>query len=223
MLYTVSGVALLLIVAFDVYVTVLHSVGKIGPISDRLTRLIWYASRRVAFRLPRTRRHRLLHAVGPLLMPIIIFFFVASLVIGFALIYLPRMPGHFYVQSQQVISPWLASLYFSGTTLTTLGYGDLAPQSIWMRLAALAEAASGLVLISLTITYLISVYRALERKRTIALSFYHQAEGGADAVGYVAHHFVSGRFIGIQSKTRRHGTRAFDTENTQSRRPARAA
>ncbi|HYP29129.1 MAG TPA: potassium channel family protein [Blastocatellia bacterium] len=202
MLYTVAGVAILLVVAFDVYVTVLHAVGKTGPISNRLAHMIWHVSRGVAFRLPRARRHRLLHAVGPLLMPLIIFVFVASLVIGFALIYLPRMPGHFYVQNQHVISPWLTSLYFSGTTLTTLGYGDISPQSIEMRFTALAEAATGLILISLTITYLISVYQALERKRTIALSFYHQAEGGADAVGYIAHHFVSGRFIGIQSNLR---------------------
>ena len=202
MVYTILGVALLLLVAFDVYVTVLHAAGRPGPISDGITRLIWRISLTVAFRLSRARRHRLLNAVGPLMMPAIVTVFVALLVIGFALIYLPRVPGHFMMDDETASSPWLASLYLSGSTLTTLGYGDISPRSFEMRFVALAEGASGLILISLTITYLISVYQALERKRVIALAFYHQAEGGADAVGYIAHHFVSGRFIGIQSDLR---------------------
>jgi hypothetical protein len=202
MVYTILGAALLLLVAFDVYVTVLHAAGKPGPISDRLTRLVWYVSQRVASRLARPRRHRLLNAVGPLMMPMLVVVFVIMLVVGFALIYLPGMPDRFRFDEGTSISPWVDSLYMSGVTLTTVGYGDVSPKSVGMRFIALAEAASGLILISLTITYLISVYQALERKRVIALSFYHQAEGGADAVGYIAHHFVSARFIGIQSNLR---------------------
>ncbi|HVF88630.1 MAG TPA: potassium channel family protein [Blastocatellia bacterium] len=202
MLYTVLGVGLLLLVAYDVYVTILHAAGKSGPVSERLTRLIWRVSQRIAFRLSRAPRHRMLNAVGPLLMPGVVLVSVILLIVGFALVYYPRMPEQFAVEGDMNISPWLASLYFSGTTLTTIGYGDIAPRSFALRFTALAEGASGLVLISLTITYLISVYQALERKRVIALSYYHQAEGGADAVGFIAHHFVSGRFIGIQSNLR---------------------
>ncbi|HZG54475.1 MAG TPA: hypothetical protein VEZ40_20405, partial [Pyrinomonadaceae bacterium] len=51
-------------------------------------------------------------------------------------------------------------------------------------------------------TYLITVYSALERKRAIALSFYHQADGGADVAGFVAHHFFSGRFYGFETVLR---------------------
>ena len=202
MFYTIFGIGLLLLVAYDVYVTILHAAGKAGPVSDRLTRLVWRISQRTAFRLPAGRRHRLLNAVGPLLMPLIVFAFVLLLIVGFALIYLPGMPANFSAAEEPGISPWLTSLYFSGTTLTTTGFGDITPRSVGMRFTSLAEGASGLILISLTITYLISVYQALERKRVVALSFYHQAEGGADAVGYIAHHFVSGRFIGIQSNLR---------------------
>ncbi|HKG22631.1 MAG TPA: potassium channel family protein [Blastocatellia bacterium] len=202
MFYTILGVGLLALVAYDVYVTILHAAGKSGPVSERLTRLIWRVSQRIAFRLSRARRHRMLNAVGPLLMPGILLVSVVLLIVGYALVYFPRMPGQFTIAGDLNISPWLASLYFSGTTLTTIGYGDIAPRSLELRFTALAEGASGLILISLTISYLVSVYQALERKRVTALSFYHHAEGGADAVGFIAHHFVSGRFIGIQSNMR---------------------
>jgi hypothetical protein len=71
-----------------------------------------------------------------------------------------------------------------------------------MRLVALVESASGFALISLTVTYLITVYGALERKRAVALSFYHQAEEGADVAGFIAHHFVGGRFYGLDTTLR---------------------
>ena len=40
---------------------------------------------------------------------------------------------------------------------------------------------------------------ALERKRTVALSFYHQAEQGADAAGFLIHHFRRGEFQGLEN------------------------
>ena len=48
-------------------------------------------------------------------------------------------------------------------------------------------------------TYLLTVTNALERKRTVALSFYHQAEQGADAAGFLIHHFRRGEFQGLES------------------------
>ena len=71
-----------------------------------------------------------------------------------------------------------------------------------MRVVAFLESASGFGLISLSITYLLTVYRALERKRAVALSFYHAAEGGADAVGFVANHFANGKLTGLAASLR---------------------
>jgi hypothetical protein len=64
------------------------------------------------------------------------------------------------------------------------------------------EAATGLALISLTITYLLSVYSALEHKRAVALSLYHQAGEGADVSGLITHHLVEGRFHGLRESLR---------------------
>jgi Ion channel len=197
-LLTGAGVLLLLFVVYDVYATILHARGRSGPLSETLYRIIWRCARVFSARFARPRRHRTLNAVGPVLLPLMIVCYIFLLIISFALVYLPRMPAQFIVAPQSLTVPWLDSLYFSGITLVTVGYGDIAPHTSLMRVVALVEGASGFALISLGVTYLITVYSALERKRAIALSFYHQADEGADAAGFIAHHFVAGRFYGLE-------------------------
>lgn len=200
--FTVLGLSILSLVVYDIYATILHARARSGPIGETLNRMVWRTTRAIAFKLSRSRRHRLLNVVGPLLLPLLIIIFIVLFILGFAFIYYPRMPANFIVQADAASPSWIESLYFSGLTLTTVGYGDIAPHTTGMRLTALAESASGFAVISLAITYLITVYRALERKRAVALSFYHQAEEGADAAAFIIHHFVSGRFYALQATMR---------------------
>lgn len=201
-LLTALGAGLVLLVAYDVYATILHARARSGPIGESLNRVVWRSARIVAFRLPRQRRHRVLNDVGPLLLPSLIITYILLLVSGFALIYYPRIPAQFTIAPEAMSRPLIEAIYFSGITLTTVGYGDIAPHTTAMRMVALVESASGFALISLAVTYLLTVYSALERKRTVALSFYHQAEEGADAAGFIAHHFVLGRFYGLEATLR---------------------
>jgi Ion channel len=201
-LLTAAGVLLLLFVTYDVYDTILHARGRSGPLSESLYRTVWRLARAVAVRRTRAHRHRTLNAVGPVLLPLVLVAYVTLLVVAYALIYLPRMPAQFTVAPPSITGPWWDSLYFSGITLVTVGYGDIAPHTPLMRLVSLVEGASGFALISLGVTYLITVYSALERKRIIALSFYHQAEEGADAAGLIANYFVAGRFHGLAAVLR---------------------
>jgi len=202
-IFTTAGAALLLLVAYDVYATVLHSTARYGPVGEGLNRAVWRVARKVAFGMSRRRRHRLLNAVGPALMPLLIVTYIVLLTLAFALLYVPHVPDSFVLAAgTKSDSVWLNAAYFSGCTLTTLGYGDIVPRTGGLRFLALTEAASGFALISLAITYLLAVNTALERKRTVALFMYHQAGEGADAAGYIAHHFVDGRFYGLRDALR---------------------
>lgn len=210
LLSTLLGLALLMSVVTDVYATILHARARGGLISETINRTIWRVMRGIAFKLSRQRRHRLLNSIGPLLLPLLLGVLIIFLVIGFALIYLPHMPAAFYIAPEAASPRWIEALYFSGITLTTVGYGDIAPHTIAMRLLALVQAASGFVLISLGVTYLVTVYSALERKRTVALTFYHRADQGADAAGFIAHHFLEDGFYGLDV-TLRTATRDIQT------------
>jgi hypothetical protein len=139
---------------------------------------------------------------GPLLLPLLIVVYLALLITAYALVYYPHVPAGFTYGVERSAPSWLDALYFSGVTLTTLGYGDVMPRTTPLRFLALVESASGLIVISLAITYMLTVYSALERKRAVAVSLYHQAGEGADVAGFIAHHFVEGRFYGLRDALR---------------------
>jgi hypothetical protein len=201
-IYTTAGFVLLALIIFDIYATVLHSSARYGPVGESLNRSVWRVTRAAAFKLSRANRHRLLNMVGPLLLPLLIVVYVVLLVLAFALVYYPHVPKGFTFGVEHPEPGWIDAVYFSGVTLTTVGYGDVVPRLAHLRFLALFEAASGLVVISLAITYMLTVYTALERKRAVAVSLYHQAGQGADVAGFIAHHFVEGRFYGLRDALR---------------------
>jgi hypothetical protein len=196
---TAVGAGLLGLVALDIYRTILHSHGRSGPVTEAFIRAVWRLARGAAFRRARPRRHHLLNHVGPLLLPGTVATLVALIILGYALLYWPHLPAGFNVDEKARSPHGIEALYFSGITFTTLGYGDIAPRSTPMRLLALSEALSGFGFISLAVTYLVSLTAALERNRTVALSFYHQARQGADVAGLLIHHFVGERLVGLES------------------------
>jgi hypothetical protein len=135
-------------------------------------------------------------------MPLLIALLLLTLMTGFALIYLPRLETDFQMIEAAHGSLFLRAIYFSGITLMTVGYGDILPLSGAMRVTALLEAALGMATISISITYLLTVYSALERKRAVALKFYHQARQGADISGYITSHFARGQFHSLTESLR---------------------
>jgi hypothetical protein len=201
-IYTTAGCVLLALIIFDIYATVLHSSARYGPVGESLNRSVWRVARGISFKLSRPNRHRLLNMIGPLLLPLLIVVYVVLLTLAFALVYYPHVPSGFTFGVQHPEPGWMDAVYFSGVTLTTVGYGDVVPRLAPLRFLALFEAASGLVVISLAITYMLTVYGALERKRAVAVSVYHQAGEGADVAGFLIHHFVEGRFYGLRDALR---------------------
>ena len=59
---------------------------------------------------------------------------------------------------------FLLDLYVSGTTITTLGLGDVTPRSPAARLATVIEGGLGLGFVALVISYLPALYQAFSRR-----------------------------------------------------------
>jgi hypothetical protein len=201
-LLTTLGVILLALVFYDIYATILRATKHPGPFSEIINRGLWWLASRSTRNVERRLRHRILSSVGPLLMPFLIGSFILVLITGFALIYLPRMETDFNFGEKSHGSLVFQAFYFSGITLTTVGYGDIMPISATTRTLALIEGACGIAIISLSITYLLTVYSALERKRAVALKFYHQARQGADISGFISSHFARGHFHSLTESLR---------------------
>lgn len=199
---TATGVLLLLLVAVDVYATILDDRPRVGPLGDTLNRSVWRLSLIVARRLSRQQRHRLLNLLAPLLLPALIIVYVTLIIVAFALLYEPRLGTQFHTTRDPSTLSFSDAIYFSGMTLTTAGDGELVAGTTVTRLLAVAESAAGIALITLSITYILTVYQALQHKRTLALSFYHQADEGANVAGFITHYFVIDGFVGFEGVMR---------------------
>ncbi len=123
------------------------------------------------FGILRPRRH--LSVAGPLTLVTVIFIWVAGLVLGFALIYLPFYPGDFRTASGTIpsgVHRFMVALYISAETLTTLGYGDLPPRAPGIRAVTTIEGLVGLALVTASVSSIVLIYPALTRMRHLALS-----------------------------------------------------
>jgi hypothetical protein len=75
-------------------------------------------------------------------------------------------PGSLAVPSEDAQSHVAlpVTIYYSFVTLTTLGYGDIAPRSEVMRGLAIMEAVAGQLYLAVMIARLVSLYAAGEGK-----------------------------------------------------------
>jgi hypothetical protein len=160
----IFGVLIVVVVALDMGTEVLHPTLP-GPLSHRVTRMIWRGVRRLAIT---ARAPRLLTFAGPLTTIGLLAWWLVGFWIGFALIYLPFMP-HFSTSVNFGHKGFFDALYTSATMLTTLGLGDLLPTQDGMRVAVVCEAATGVGTVSAAISYILSVYPLATQNRAHAL------------------------------------------------------
>jgi hypothetical protein len=132
----------------------------------RLTRLFYrstwipYATL-AGLRKTRKKRDALLSFYGPLSLLLLLAFWAFGLILGFALIQYgdgARFSGTLFP------SHFGNALYLSGTTLFTLGLGDIAPASPLARLVTVLEAGIGFGFLALVIGYLPVLYQSFSRR-----------------------------------------------------------
>ena len=133
----------------------------------RFTRLFYVATwtpwRRISRALPNGAiRESWLSFYGPLSLVVLFATWAALLLVAFGVLQWGMGSG---LKTTDHESVTLAiDLYMSGTTLFTLGLGDVTPQTGPARLAAVAEAAIGFGLIALVLSYLPTVYQSFARR-----------------------------------------------------------
>jgi hypothetical protein len=189
------GLLLVATAMLDVFLTVLHTQAE-SPISNYLNRSFWSLLWRVSGPLPARLRDEILGWGAPLMISGILVFWTALYIVGFALIFLPAIhdPQVFTFSDAEPGHPLEDALYFSAASFFTTGYGDITPRSTQARFLALAAGGLGLTTLSLSVTYLLSVYPLVSRKVSLAESLNQETGGRADGVILAERYIMSGRY-----------------------------
>lgn len=162
-LVTAVGFVPVALVLRDVFHTILHPAGG-GHITRSVFRAVWQALHALPGDRPLT-------LAGPLAFVATVAVWTLTLVFGFALVYWQHLDARFGFASRldpDANTSLLDSVYFSFVTLATLGYGDITPSQLPFRLFAPIQSILGFALLSAAISWLLELYPALQRRRTLA-------------------------------------------------------
>ncbi len=178
------GVALVSLVLLDVFLTVLYARMGTGIASRRLACVLWYLFR-AATRPMRRRRALVLSYCGPVILVMLVGLWTLALTCGMAMVIHPKMGTSIVANNGPTPRSFAVAMYVSGDALTTVGASDISPITPFFRLFYTFCSVTGISVLTLTLTYFLEVYNALQRRNTFALKV-HLASGetadGADLV-----------------------------------------
>ncbi len=174
----VVGTLTVVLVLNDVFQSVIvpRAVGRRYRISSNITLPSWQLWRRYALRIDDTeRREDFLGTFAPLMLVVFLIVWVAGLVFGYGLLF-DALAGQ--VRPRPGFG---AALYFAGTSLLTIGYGDFVPLTGAARFLALAAGASGFGTVAVVTAFLFSLFGAFSRREVFVILF--GARAGAPPSG----------------------------------------
>jgi len=161
----IAGIACLFLALLDAFQTVIMPRRATGRF--RITRIFyivtWAPWSWLSSRVNNERkRETMLSFYGPLSLVLLIVIWAGALVFGFALI--------FYALGSPFADPLgrtvglRSDIYVSGTTLFTLGLGDVVPRHYIIRDIVILEAGMGLGFVAMVISYFPVLYAAFSRR-----------------------------------------------------------
>ena len=160
------GLVLILGVLWDTFETVVlpRRVARRVRIARAFYGLTWPPWSALARRIAdEGRREAFLSYYGPLSLLGLLVVWALTLLVGFALLQWSLGPNVATADGQ---SDFGTDLYMSGTTLFTLGLGDVTPRSGPARALVVAEVGTGFGFLALVIAYLPVLYQSFSARET---------------------------------------------------------
>jgi Ion channel len=137
-----------------------------------------------------SRRETFLSFYGPLSLLFLFIFWGIGLIVGFGLLY------YCEAKVDAATSTLGAALYLSGTTLFTLGIGDVVPHTMPGRFFVVAESGLGFGFLALVLSYLPVIYQAFSR-REVNIVLLDARAGSPPTAGELLHRHVGPK--GVES------------------------
>jgi hypothetical protein len=157
----VTGVAIVLVVLWEAFETVIlpRRVRRRFRLAVLVYRSTWVPWRALAHRFGNAKnRETFLSFYGPLSILILFAVWAAAIIFGFALLYSSGA-------AQDSTHPTFETcLYLSGTTMFTLGLGDVIPHTWPERFLVVCESGIGFGFLALVLSYLPVIYQAFSRR-----------------------------------------------------------
>ncbi len=158
------AILLILVILWDAFETIVLSrrVSRKFRLTRLFYRLLWRPWRGAARLFPAgNRRENALMVFGPLSLILLLVAWAVGLVVAFALL-------HWGLGSRMASADgtqgFLVDLYMSGTTLFTLGLGDVTPRTTLARGLTVAESGMGFAFLAMVIGYLPMISQAFSRR-----------------------------------------------------------
>jgi hypothetical protein len=176
------GALLILAVLNDVFQSVIvpRAVGKRFRISFVIFRGLWYSWPKIGWLVygaDAEQREDFLAFFAPLALVLLLLAWTSCAVLGYAIIAWGWRDG---------FSPPLHSfgeaLYFAGTSLTTLGFGDVVGRASGPRGLSIFAAVTGLAILSITTTYFFALFGAFQTRENFVVTVGARAGSPASAV-----------------------------------------
>src|SRR4051812_20618899 len=180
---TILGIALLLIVLWDSFETIVlpRRVRRRLRLTYMFYTITWRFWSATARRMRLSdRRDSFLSYYGPLSLIMLLGVWATSLALGFAMLHWGLSSA--LLDSKGNIMGFGGALYMSGSTLFTLGMGDITPHSTLARALTVAEAGTGIAFLALVIGYLPVIYQAFSR-REVNISLLDARAGSPPSAG----------------------------------------
>jgi hypothetical protein len=197
----VLGALVCLLGLADVFLVVLQY-DSLGLLAPRLYRLVWTALRGSTQRLPSDVRLLARTMGGPAMIPLTLVLWLGMQVVGFALIFYPAMRANgFTIHAPLHPDPGVA-FSFSMAAIASLSFTGVSPATFPVHVLAALETIAGLGLLTLTISYVVNVYRLLQGQMALASVLHDEGDDSLDARVILKSRFSRGEVVELSAHLR---------------------
>jgi hypothetical protein len=161
-LYFLLGTGLLVAAIVDILWTTLWVDGGSGPLSSRITTWIWRGLRQLG-----DERSRALSLAGPIILTATLVMWVGLIWGGWTLLFASSEEALVSARDGVPVT-WAGRIFFVAYSMFTMGNGDFFPAAGIWQIAASLTTASGMLFVTMGVSYVLSVLGAVSNKRSFA-------------------------------------------------------
>jgi hypothetical protein len=162
--YLLLGAFLLAITIVDLLWTTLWVDGGAGPLSVRLTTGLWWGMQKLS-----GMHSRLLSIGGPFILMATLLMWIALVWAGWTFVFAGAEEALLGAHDKEPAS-WVGRFYFVGYAMFTMGNGDFTPNGGFWQVATGLTTSSGMLFVTMGVSYVLSVLSAVVEKRSFARS-----------------------------------------------------